>query len=249
MQMVEPPLIMTVEQTIDALIEGKSIARFGDGELWTMEGKFEFQVPSSELTQRMAAVLVSDEPGLLIGIPGFVYELSPQLADGMRDHCLRSAPRLRPVLNKYLQPGKTYAATEVSLAHSVFRESFDRGDYFDRCRQIWDGAHVVLIHGEGIFDGLTHDIFDNAGSVDHVLAPKMNAFDQYEDILSRSLQAPKDSLMITILGPTATLLAYDLHRAGYRALDLGHIAKSYDWWLRGRTTYEETANIEFFAAD
>ncbi|MBU4465609.1 MAG: DUF1792 domain-containing protein, partial [Actinobacteria bacterium] len=54
---------------------------------------------------------------------------------------------------------------------------------------------------------------------------------------------------IAILGPTATVLAYDLHRAGYRALDLGHIAKSYDWWLRGRTTDGKAANDAFFAAD
>lgn len=245
-QMSEAPAILTVDQTLDALIDGKSIARFGGGDLWTMEGGFEmFQKPSAELTRRLREVLTSEDPDLLIGIPSFTYELSTELADGMWEYCLRSAPRLRRILNPYLKTGITYAATEVSLAHSTFGEGFDRGAYFEKCRRIWDGARVVLIHGEGIFDGFTHDIFDNASSVDHLLVPKHDAFDQYDDILGRALQAPVESLMIAILGPTATVLAYDLHRAGYRALDLGHIAKSYDWWREDRAAATE----RFFAAD
>lgn len=40
---------------------------------------------------------------------------------------------------------------------------------------------------------------------------------------------PKDRLIIIVLGPTAKLLAYDLNKLGYRALDLGHMAKAYEW--------------------
>jgi len=249
-QMTEAPFVMTVEQTLDALIAGRSIARFGGGELVTMEGGYEFfQTPGPELTQRLREVLTSDEPNLLIGIPSFTYDLSPNLADGMRDYCLRSAPWLRPILQPYVRPGTVYGATEVSLGHSTFRAGFDRQAYFDKCRRIWDGAKVVLIHGDGIFDGFTHDIFDNAASVEHVLAPKKDAFAQYDDILERAMRAPKDSVMIVILGPAATVLAHDLHRAGYRALDLGHIAKSYEWWRTGRPIHETAVNEEFFAAD
>ncbi|WP_157814022.1 MULTISPECIES: GT-D fold domain-containing glycosyltransferase [unclassified Microbacterium] len=245
-QMAEAPVTMTVDQTLDALIEGKSIARFGAGDLSTMDGWFEmFQTPGVELTRRLREVLVSDESDLLVAIPSFAYELSPELLEGMRDYFLRWAPHLRRILNPYLRTSKRYAATEVSLGHSTFGPGFDRRAYFERCRQIWDGAPVVLIHGEGIFDGFTHDIFDNAASVDHILAPRQNAFDEYDDILRRASLAPKECLMIAILGPTATVLAYDLHRAGYRALDLGHIAKSYEWWRNERTAATE----EFFAAD
>ena len=38
---------------------------------------------------------------------------------------------------------------------------------------------------------------------------------------------------IIALGPTATILAYDLANAGYRALDLGHIDIEYEWVLMG----------------
>lgn len=38
--------------------------------------------------------------------------------------------------------------------------------------------------------------------------------------------------MIVVLGPTATVLAYDLAKAGYQALVMGHMGKDYDWFKR-----------------
>lgn len=42
-------------------------------------------------------------------------------------------------------------------------------------------------------------------------------------------------LFIAALGPTATVLAYDLAKAGYRALDVGHVDTMYEWFLRKAT--------------
>lgn len=35
------------------------------------------------------------------------------------------------------------------------------------------------------------------------------------------------------LGPTATVLAYDLFKAGYQAIDFGHVDVEYEWWRMG----------------
>lgn len=37
------------------------------------------------------------------------------------------------------------------------------------------------------------------------------------------------------MGPTATILAYDLHKAGYQAVDIGHVDVEYEWWRMGAT--------------
>lgn len=37
------------------------------------------------------------------------------------------------------------------------------------------------------------------------------------------------------LGMTATVLAYDLAKAGLWAIDIGHIDVEYEWFLRGAT--------------
>ena len=50
--------------------------------------------------------------------------------------------------------------------------------------------------------------------------------------------------MIVVLGPTATILAYDLAKAGYQALDIGHLGKAYDWLKRK----EEIVIGKFFAS-
>ena len=55
--------------------------------------------------------------------------------------------------------------------------------------------------------------------------------------------------MIIILGPTAKVLAYDMSQLGYRALDLGHIAKAYDWYIKGKPAVDINDAIEFFNPD
>ena len=39
-------------------------------------------------------------------------------------------------------------------------------------------------------------------------------------------------LILIALGPTATILAYDLYKLGYQVIDVGHIDIEYEWYLR-----------------
>ena len=77
-----------------------------------------------------------------------------------------------------------------------------------------------------------YDVFDNAKSVTHQIAPSRDAFDEYDKILAEALKVDRNKMIIIILGPTATVLAYDLGLNGYQALDLRHIAKDYDRFKR-----------------
>ena len=69
----------------------------------------------------------------------------------------------------------------------------------------------------------------------HILCPAKNAFDKYDEIFAECLKQPKEKLLLLALGPTATVLAYDLYRKGYQAIDVGHIDICYEWKLRGAT--------------
>ena len=40
-------------------------------------------------------------------------------------------------------------------------------------------------------------------------------------------------LIILSYGPTATILAYDLAKLGYQAVDIGHLDIEYEWYQRG----------------
>ena len=43
----------------------------------------------------------------------------------------------------------------------------------------------------------------------------------------------KNKLILAILGPTATVLSYDLAREGYWILDIGQLDIEYGWFLLG----------------
>ena len=40
-------------------------------------------------------------------------------------------------------------------------------------------------------------------------------------------------MILLALGPTATILAYDLSVMGYQAIDIGHIDVEYEWFKLG----------------
>ena len=78
-------------------------------------------------------------------------------------------------------------------------------------KQLWEARNVVFVEGAQSRLGVGNDLFDNAASIKRILCPAQNAFDKYSDILQTIQQhVKKDDLLILALGPTATVLAYDL---------------------------------------
>ena len=54
----------------------------------------------------------------------------------------------------------------------------------------------------------------------------------YKEIYNEVLKHNKECLIMTILGPTATILAHDLSSVGYWAIDIGQLDTEYEWYLR-----------------
>ena len=50
--------------------------------------------------------------------------------------------------------------------------------------------------------------------------------------LTRLKISKKSYLVLLALGPTSTVLAYDLCKLWYQAIDDGHIDIEYEWFLR-----------------
>lgn len=67
------------------------------------------------------------------------------------------------------------------------------------------------------------------------MCPAKNAFDYYEKILNAVLKVNKNNLILIALGPTASILAYDLSKLGYQAIDIGHTDIEYELYLRNAT--------------
>ena len=115
----------------------------------------------------------------------------------------------------------------------MFRDKSNSARWFSKIKNIWDGKEILLVEGEKSRLGMGNDLFSNAKKIERILCPAENAFDKYDDIVNKVLEQDSGKLVLIALGMTATVLAYDLHKLGYWAIDIGHIDIEYEWFLRG----------------
>lgn len=221
----EFPRVLSVEETLDRILRGASISRFGDGELNVILGrKLTFQQSSEALAIRLAEVLVSPmDEKMLIAIPPL--DLAPETIEERKKKnpfgfWIRFWTRSWRFLKKYLDQS-VYANAVVSRI-DVFEEV-----PLDKIKAIWENRDVVFVvppNGRFRFDDR---LFGNVKSATYIDVPPRDAFDRYEELLAEALKYDKDRLFYIAAGPAATVLAYDLYRNGRQALDLGHLTNCY----------------------
>ena len=90
----------------------------------------------------------------------------------------------------------------------------------------------MIIEGEKTRVGIGNDLLNNTKSIKRILCPNVNAFNVYEKIISSVKHFDNNILVLIALGPTATVLAYDLHKLNYQVIDIGHIDIEYELYLR-----------------
>lgn len=241
------PVIKSVDETLDMLIHtNNSLCRFGDGEF---ENALQWPSPFQythlpEISAKLLTILSSQRKDICICLPRKMYEGKQNLS--LQEQLFWRKAYMKTfydLIDTHCHIHQTYYATEVSMPFAY--QNVDLAKFFSKVRQIWQSKDITIIANKSIFNGLQYNIFDNAASVELMDAPSKNAFAQYPSILQRSLQLDKARLIIIILGQTATVLAYDLACQGFRALDFGHIAKTFDWYKKGKLSQVN----EFFRPD
>lgn len=234
----DKPKVYAIEETLNHIIEHKSsICRLGDGEFNLIFGiDLGFQKCTPEITKRMKEVLQSNDPNILIGIPDVFDNLeayTPFTVDWWHEYLYTNASALKEIIGEH----KTYHNTQISRFADY---KCDKTEVvIPLYRKIWDKRDIYIVEGEQTRIGVGNDLLDNAANVYRILAPAKNAYDAYERIVASVKQhAPQGSLVIIALGPTATIMAYDLAKMGYQALDLGHFDIQYECHLRGISSKE-----------
>ncbi|MCR5671754.1 MAG: GT-D fold domain-containing protein [Butyrivibrio sp.] len=221
------PMVMEPSDTVDKVVRGKSIGRFGDGEFGIIAGvkRWNFQSESDYLSKRLVEVLRSEEEGFLVGInPTFYINLEsmPEVnADAIREYMW---PDVRRFHAELLDPDRVYAD---ALAFFIKTD-----EEYRSVKRLWDNRDITIIEGEYTRMGVGNDLYDSCRSIRRILCPAENAIDRYDEILETALKESKDRLILIALGPTATVLAYDLFKAGFQAVDIGHIDLNYEMMLR-----------------
>lgn len=202
------PKVVNEDKTLDALLSGASISRYGDGELRLALRRAErpAQPYSPELALKLRTGLLNSGD-CLVGIPNLVSQ-TPKIG----------------FWRAYSSPWVTNALTD-RVYHSSFITRpdsapwIDRPDYWDKVKSLWQGKEVTLVRGGD--KSLTLSRMSSAKRVREVVGPRIDAWSSY-DKLMKAIGTP-DHPVILCLGITATVLAIDLCALGVQALDLGHI--------------------------
>lgn len=204
--MLTYPEVLDEFETLTLVCEGKSLARYGDGEFKICRGAgIKSQVKHPSLTNRMAGILKSS------------------------GHCLVGIPNIRSDTPKAAFWGKYMASADL-LADRPYVSSFvtrpdsapwiNTAEYWEKVISLWKGQHVTLVRGSG--KSLIAEDLIEATAVTEIIAPRQHAWAEYDRLLERvELVEPKRVLIC--LGPTATVMAVDLCAKGIQAIDLGHI--------------------------
>lgn len=223
------------EETIKFIIATKSsVSRYGDGEFNLIFGRsINFNNYDKRLQIRLKEILNSYENGHIVCIPDVFKNRSIYKGEAQyfwTKFILNNHKELKKLLNK----NKKYYDSLITRPYMDYREKkiSQYEKKFSKLKKIWENREILIIEGEKTRLGIGNDLFVNTKKIERILCPNTKAFDRYNEIISEVLKHSKNKLLLIALGPTATVLAYDLHKKGYQAIDIGHIDIEYEWFLK-----------------
>ncbi len=206
-------------ETVRRLLDGCSIARFGDGELKILEGKgYVREVQNPKLTKEMRRIIA--EPRCLIGIP----TMDP--AGPKYDGWLRHLERFRRYVSA--DDGRSYYSAFITRPDSA-ADQLESAEYVRLLSALWTGRERVVVLSEPASKLLTF-VRATAGSVVHIECPRHGAYSAI-DALEAGIRRARPSIALLSCGPTATCLANRLAARGIQAIDLGSVGGLLMRWL------------------
>ena len=232
------PKICSVEETGNKILQERaSVSRYGDGEFEIIFGRAKdiYQDNNLDLAIRLKEILKSDIDKHLVALADDYGDLSDFREENQKDIRRYMTVEKRQAHYQCLDLNKQYYSAYISRPYVIYPH--DRRDEaerrFNQLKQIWKNEKILIVEGDLTRMGVGNDLFENANSVQRIIAPNRNAYDKYDEILEWTKFYGKDKLILIALGPTATVLAYDLSKEGYWAIDIGHLDLEYEWFLKG----------------
>jgi len=227
--------IFSSEETLNEIIKkNRSISRFGDGELKLIFGeRLGFQEINRSLAKKLKKVLRSKKKGLLIGINlPYNNRLLNVFNNFAKNYYNNFLEKHKLNIFSLIDLNRKYYSSFITRFYIDFKDRSKTPDYIKKLKQIWEKRDILIVEGVLSRLGLGNDLFNNSKSIKRILCPARNAFNVYEKIINRVKKIDKSKLILLALGPTSTVLAYDLYKLGYQVIDVGHIDIEYEWFLR-----------------
>lgn len=208
--------------TVRALLKGRSIARFGDGELKILEGQGYSREPvNGHLTAEMRMVVALPHKNCLLAIPT-MDPAGPKIVNWLRHEARFCKHFDRADERKYYS---AFITRPDSAA-----DPLESREYFDLISKLWAGKERVVVVSEPDSKLLSCAQATSGRGLVHIECPSHGAYSLIDD-LEQSIAAAKPSVALLSCGPTATCLANRLANRGIQGLDLGSIGGLLMRWM------------------
>ncbi len=202
--------VIKERKTLKELIKGKSIARFGDGELRLALGiSVGHQQAVPKLVEELNHILQKPTQ-CLVGIP-YIENRSP-----------RAATWRHYGVDKYTKlynPEKQYYSAFITRPDSAPWIATD--DYWGDIKSLYAGKDVIVVSGSR--KGFRPEEMENdVKSLRFIETLPQEAYAEI-DRIEAEIGGDISKTVLLAVGATATVLAYRLAERGFHALDLGHL--------------------------
>ena len=218
------PHVLGEFETVERLLTGKSIARFGDGELKILSGVGYSREPrNGRLTAEMRMLVASPAKDCLIGIPT-MNPAGPKYANWQRHE------------ERFCQffedgDGHEYVSAFITRPDSA-ADRLESFEYFSLISKLWARERVVVLSEPSSKLLACVKATNGAGAI-HVECPSQQAYSVINELEQAIIDAEPDVALLSC-GPTATCLANRLAARGIQGLDLGSIGGLLMRWAPSR---------------
>ena len=243
--------VLSIDQSLDYLLEkGASVVRFGDGEMDLIAGRgIVYQEYDPELSARLREIMsMESDEHLMVCLSDVFTGLERYSIDAQNFWKVHLYYHLSDYQEICRAPW--YGSTFISRPYIDLEDKTPSAGYFAKLKQLWEDKDLLIVEGLTSRSGVGNDLFDGARSIKRIICPSRNAYSKLEAIKQAVREHADNRLILTMLGPTAKVLVYDLVQEGYRALDIGHIDSEYEWFQMGashkvKLSHKHTAEHNF----
>ena len=243
--------VLSIDQSLDYLLEkAASVIRFGDGEMDLIAGRsIPYQDFDPELSARLREMMsMKSDEHMMICLPDVFRGLERYSIDAQNFWKAHLQHHLADYLENCRAPW--YGSTFISRPYIDLEDKTPSAGYFAKLKKLWQDKDLLIVEGLTSRSGVGNDLFDGARSIKRIICPSRNAYSKLEAIKQAVREHADNRLILTMLGPTAKVLVYDLVQEGYRALDIGHIDSEYEWFQMGashkiKLSHKHTAEHNF----
>lgn len=213
--------ILDEYKTIKVLLTGKSLSRFGDGEIKLVRGRNQKSQPGSpKIAKELGDILKAPHKDLLVGIPRIYDKLDVIPKEKQKFWKRYTGDDVTKYFNDI-----TYGSAFISRPDAV--PQIQTQKYWDLVTSLFENKNIYCIHGEGREVFLP--LFKKANNIKYIAGPTKEAWNSAKSFLNMEIEP--DSIIYISLGPTATYLASEFTKMGFQAIDGGRMGGAYKAFL------------------